>query len=83
MLDHAAQLDPSVVGNCSYAHSHSAVRSIPRDGLPAIGYNDADIYTVVTHTGMTLAPIIGLRVATELSLGVSLELLDIYRLTRL
>jgi glycine/D-amino acid oxidase-like deaminating enzyme len=46
-------------------------RPIPADGLAAIGRfpNRPGLYTVVTHSGITLAPALGLFAATEILTG--------------
>ena len=43
-------------------------RPIPRDGLPLVGRADkvAGLYVAVTHSGITLAPLIGRLVAEEI-----------------
>mmetsp|Transcript_19860 Transcript_19860/g.28116 ORF Transcript_19860/g.28116 Transcript_19860/m.28116 type:complete len:817 (+) Transcript_19860:54-2504(+) len=77
-----------------------AIRPIPQDGLPAIGYmktkqtlsndfgdgdNDDEnnsgggLYMAVTHSSMTLGPLIGALVACEVAENVSCELLDPFR----
>ena len=55
---------------------------MPRDGFPAVGYVEAGLYAAVTHSGMTLAPLLGQLVAAELTDGMSLQLLDDYRPAR-
>jgi glycine/D-amino acid oxidase-like deaminating enzyme len=49
------------------------VRPVPADGLPLVGCSAATpgLYTVVTHSGVTLAPALGLLAAQELISGSS------------
>jgi glycine/D-amino acid oxidase-like deaminating enzyme len=61
-----------------------AHRSIPGDGFPAIG-RSADrpgLYTAVTHSGITLAPIIGRFAAAEILTGERDALLAPYGMAR-
>lgn len=44
-------------------------RSRPADGLPAIGALTPRVHLAVTHSGMTLAPVVGRLVADELLTG--------------
>lgn len=46
-------------------------RSRPADGLPALGYisDSARVYLMVSHSGMTLAPLLGRLVAEEMLSG--------------
>jgi glycine/D-amino acid oxidase-like deaminating enzyme len=60
-------------------------RPMPRDGFPIVGPapTSGDIYMAVTHSGVTLAPILGKHVATEvLGDGVTAGALAPYRPTR-
>ncbi len=59
------------------------VRSMPGDGLPIVGFDPevANLYHVVTHSGVTLAPRLALLITEELTGGDASEL-DPYRLTR-
>jgi glycine/D-amino acid oxidase-like deaminating enzyme len=60
-------------------------RPMPRDGFPIVGPapTSGDVYMAVTHSGVTLAPILGKHVATEvLGDGVAAEALAPYRPTR-
>lgn len=43
-------------------------RSFPEDGISIVGYLDSErrTYALVTHSGMTLAPLLGILVAEEL-----------------
>lgn len=59
-------------------------RPIPQDGEPIIGFADSveNLYLASTHSGVTLAPIIGEMAAIELVNGVSVELLAPFRIER-
>lgn len=60
-------------------------RPMPADGLPLIGRFDSApaLYFAVMHSGMTLAPLVGRLVATELLDGVELDALAAFRSGRL
>jgi glycine/D-amino acid oxidase-like deaminating enzyme len=59
-------------------------RPMPADGLPVIGFLDScpNAYVAVTHSGVTLAAVLGQLVALELLDGVRVERLDPYRPAR-
>ncbi|CAB9500271.1 FAD dependent oxidoreductase [Seminavis robusta] len=80
LLSSAEQLVPGVLGDLY--RTESAVRPIPLDGLPSVGFLEPGFYCVVTHSGVTLAPILGAMVATELSKGVDLDTLEPFRPNR-
>ncbi|WP_329568134.1 NAD(P)/FAD-dependent oxidoreductase [Streptomyces sp. NBC_01361] len=85
--DTARQADPALeqelhrLGREVYAPLRAAemagvrlgVRPVPADGLPLVGCSAATpgLYTVVTHSGVTLAPALGLLAAQELISGSS------------
>ena len=52
------------------------VRALPADGLPIVGWAPglAGLYVAVTHSGMTLAPLLGRLVAAEVAGGDRPEL---------
>ena len=58
-------------------------RSFPEDGLSIVGYlDDAQrVYSLVTHSGMTMGPLLGRLVTNELS-GHTEELLEEFRPSR-
>ena len=60
-------------------------RARPADGLPAIGYVTPHqrVYVAVTHSGITLSPLIGKLVAQELVQDQASELLADFRPQRL
>lgn len=59
-------------------------RPMPQDEYPIVGFapGSTSIYVTVTHSGVTLAPIIGELAAMELLDGVKVDLLAPYRLER-
>lgn len=59
-------------------------RVLPRDGFPIVGFpaNVRNLYLTVTHSGITLAPIIAQFAVQEIFDGVVLEPLAPYRLSR-
>ncbi|MBK0010787.1 FAD-binding oxidoreductase [Stenotrophomonas sp. S41] len=60
-------------------------RARPADGLPAVGYlvPGGRVYAVVTHSGITLAPLLGRLAAVELMRGERHPLLSAYSPARL
>lgn len=71
----AAQLERIAVGQ----------RSRPADGLPGVGYlsDNRRIYLMVTHSGMTLAPLLGRLCAEEIISGQRSPLLSDFSPLRL
>lgn len=59
----------------------TGVRPMPLDGLPAVGYIDdqRSIYVASTHSGITLAPIIGKLAAGEVGHGQIADALKPFR----
>ncbi|MFI7498538.1 NAD(P)/FAD-dependent oxidoreductase [Streptomyces sp. NPDC049687] len=59
-------------------------RSLPADGHTIAGYASARsrVYCLVSHSGVTLAPILGRLVATEITTDQEQELLRAFRPTR-
>ncbi|THB84348.1 FAD-binding oxidoreductase [Pantoea allii] len=60
-------------------------RSRPADGLPASGYisESARVYLMVSHSGMTLAPLLGRLVAEEMLSGIASPMLSAFAPHRL
>lgn len=56
-------------------------RPMPLDGLPVVGPlpGNPNVYTVVTHSGVTLAPILGRYVSAEVLTGIPENMLAPYR----
>jgi glycine/D-amino acid oxidase-like deaminating enzyme len=59
-------------------------RPIPRDGEPIIGFSPtvSNLYVATTHSGVTLAPIIGECAALEIAEGARIDLLQPFRIER-
>jgi glycine/D-amino acid oxidase-like deaminating enzyme len=60
-------------------------RSRPADGLPALGYisESARVYLMISHSGMTLAPLLGRLVAEEMLSGTGSPMLSAFAPHRL
>jgi glycine/D-amino acid oxidase-like deaminating enzyme len=60
------------------------LRSLPADGHTVAGYASAQsrVYCLVSHSGVTLAPILGRLVATEITTDQEQDLLRAFRPTR-
>ncbi|MEU2281898.1 FAD-dependent oxidoreductase [Streptomyces sp. NPDC013178] len=60
------------------------LRSLPADGHTVAGYASAEsrVYCLVSHSGITLAPILGRLVAAELTTDQEQDLLRAFRPTR-
>ena len=81
-LDAAKELVPSILDKATYSHSSQAVRPMPKDGLPVIGYLQQGLYSIVTHSGMTLGPFLSALAAAEISENMACEILSPYRPSR-
>jgi len=70
--------------NAKIARVNRGRRPIPQDGEPVIGFTEqvSNLYVATTHSGVTLAPIIGELAAIEIVEQVEVELLQPYRLAR-
>ena len=80
----AAEYVPALA-DAQVDHVRRGRRPIPKDGHPVIGFADdvTNLYLATTHSGVTLAPIIGELAAIELVDGTAVELLAPFRLGRL
>ena len=60
------------------------VRALTADLLPAVGwtYATSGVYVAVTHSGVTLAPVLGELIAAEVAGGADERLLRPFRPTR-
>ena len=56
-------------------------RPMPRDGFPVLGFpkGTPNVYIALTHSGVTLAPLIGELAAMEIVDGVTVKMLSPYR----
>jgi len=75
-------LAPNPIESSTFTHKEEAIKPMPQDGFPILGYLEAGLYSAVTHSGMTMAPLIGQLVAAEVKEQVSLSILDNYRPAR-
>jgi len=82
LLEGAKELSPSIVNQAEFTHSSKAVRPMPSDGLPIVGYLQQGLYAIVTHSGITLGPVLSALAAGELDENISCNLLTPYRPSR-
>ena len=70
LLRRAAAVLPALAGG-AVERAEVGIRSRPADGLPVVGPVEglAGLYVVCTHSGVTLAPLLGRLVAGELTRG--------------
>jgi glycine/D-amino acid oxidase-like deaminating enzyme len=79
MLEAATDLFPALAGR-TVAEARIGERPIAKDGLPAVGKIGAEgHYVVVTHSGITLGPILGRLVASEILTGTPDSRLEPFR----
>ncbi len=59
-------------------------RPMPPDGLPAVGFapSSPDVYLAVSHSAVTLAPVLGRMAAAEILDGLAFDLLEDFRPAR-
>lgn len=78
----ASRLFPALC-DATIQRTRVGVRSVPADGLPAAGFAPTveNLYVLITHSGATLAPVLGRLVASELT-GHAEDVLDPYRPAR-
>ena len=60
------------------------LRPMPIDGLPVIGFTNpgSHIYVTLMHSGVTLAPIVGILASTEIMFGTNIDTLAPFRPSR-
>lgn len=82
LLD-AAEILPALAG-VHVKEVQRGRRPIPNDGHPIVGFSEAvsNLYEATTHSGVTLAPLIGELAAVEIVDEVEVDLLKPYRLGR-
>lgn len=80
MLARAIHYLPGLAGARAIA-SAVTYRPMPRDGYPVLGFSQAapNVYVALTHSGVTLAPLVGELAALEIVEGANVEMLSIYR----
>ena len=80
-------LDSKIINRADLVFSRirSGKRAIPDDGFPLIGPigNNSGIYLVFTHSGVTLAPLVGRLLTEEILSGKTSKLLSHYNPDRL
>ncbi len=82
LLEGARQLSPALLESAKVSHTSAAVRPMPSDGLPVVGYVERDLYVIVTHSGITLGPILASLAAGEIAENMECDLLSKYRPSR-
>lgn len=67
-----------------HIESRAADRPIPKDGMPVIGRlpSISGLYLALTHSGVTLAPIVGRFAASEMLQGIEIDMLAPFRIQR-
>ena len=80
LLARAAEYVPALIG-ASAAPVPVGYRPMPLDGFPVLGFapQAPSIYLALTHSGVTLAPLIAQLAAMEIVDGARVELLNDYR----
>ena len=83
LLQDATQWLPGIDGS-EVAEIRRATRPVPPDGLPVLGYAQKvpNVYIAFTHSGVSLAPLIGEFAAIEILDGARIQALEPYRLER-
>ena len=83
ILHRAKRLIPEAEG-IGLARHTIGWRPMPQDGLPVLGFSEGapDVYVAVMYSGVTLAPLVGRLVASEILDGLSIEMLEPYRVSR-
>eukprot|EP00899_Mesostigma_viride_P005609 jgi/Mesvir1/15049/Mv14701-RA.1 len=84
VMDKAARVVPALA-RASVERASLGYRPFPADGRPIIGHPAGvrGLYVVVTHSGITLAPLLGRLAASEIATGGDCEaVLQPFRLSR-
>ena len=83
LLKRAMEYAPGLKGASAIAVP-VGYRPMPIDGFPIIGYSPKapNVYLALTHSGVTLAPIIAQMAAMEIMDGAQVEFLNTYRPSR-
>ncbi len=83
IMEEAAAVLPALQG-VQVREVRRGRRPIPQDGESIIGFSDTvpNLYLATTHSGVTLAPIIGEFAAMEIVDGATIDLLQPFRLAR-
>lgn len=79
----ASQVSPLAIERVEFSHAESADRPMPSDGLPAIGFCRPGLFCVVSHSGITLGPLLGELAAIEVcEIATAEDLVGDFRPTR-
>ena len=80
LLGRAAQYLPALAG-AKAVPAPVGYRPMPLDGYPVLGFPQSapNVYIALTHSGVTLAPLMGELATLEIVDGVSVEMLGAYR----
>ena len=83
LLATGARLLPPLAG-AALERVTLGLRPLPRDGYPIVGFSPhaRGVYVAVTHSGVTLAPVLAQLISLEVLDCVAVELLEPYRLDR-
>ena len=78
-----AELSKYINQNIKYSGYKYGLRVMPKDGLPIIGLCDnSNVYIVMTHSGVTLAPILAQIIKSEIVDKQQVSEIDFYRMKR-
>ena len=83
LLARAAQYVPALKG-ASAVPVPVGYRPMPLDGFPVLGYSPKapNVYLALTHSGVTLAPLMAQLATMEIADGADVDLLSDYRPSR-
>ncbi len=83
IFEQARRFLPALAG-ASIDHTTLGYRVMPEDEYPILGFSAQcpNLYIAATHSGVTLAPLIGRLAAIEILDGAAVSLLDPYRPSR-
>ena len=83
LLARAAEYVPALKGS-SAVPVPVGYRPMPLDGFPVLGYSPKapNVYLALTHSGVTLAPLMAQLAAMEIADGADVDLLSDYRPSR-
>ncbi|MBS1851514.1 MAG: FAD-binding oxidoreductase [Acidobacteria bacterium] len=83
LLENAARFVPKLRG-VQVARVTTGSRVLPKDGFPILGFDEnvRNLYIAATHSGVTLAPVIGQFVSLEVLDRISVDVLQPYRPAR-
>jgi glycine/D-amino acid oxidase-like deaminating enzyme len=83
LLDRAVRYFPSISGTKAIVEP-VGYRPMPLDGYPVIGWAEtsSNVYVVLTHSGVTLAPLFGQIASMEILDDTTVQFMEEYRPTR-